>query len=175
MFKWIRFPKSIALLAFLLPWLTVSCSGQPIAKASGVGLAIGSIDTIGMDHAQLNGQSAFNILLVAAIIIIAVGLFVAFRKPFRAAILTLGTSIISLAFIGLAMTRYSKSYLANVMDPEGADPAASTALRLIEVQYEMGFWICILALIAAAVLSFLSLRHDPDQRLTADPAPPAKS
>lgn len=171
MFKWIRVPKSIALLAFLLPWLTVSCSGQPIVKATGIGLALGYFDTIGVDPAQLEGQSAFNILLLAGIVIIAAGLFAAFRKPAKAAVLTLLTSVCGLVFIGLAMTRYSKNYLGNAMDPEGLHPMAGTAMRLIRVDYEVGFWICIAALVSAALLSFLSLRRDPDQSLSVEIPP----
>lgn len=172
MFKWIRVPKSIALLAFLLPWLTVSCSSQPIVKATGVGLALGYFDTIGIKPSQLEGQSTFNLLLILAIITIAAGVLVAFRKPAKAAVLTLCTSVCSLAFIALAMTRYSINYLGSAIDPEGVHPMAATAVRLIRIDYEFGFWITIAALIVAAVLSFLSVRRDPDQRIT-DDAPSA--
>ena len=56
MWKWIKIPKAIALLAFLLPWMTVSCQNQPLAKASGIGLAFGHVTTMG----QASGQSVWS-------------------------------------------------------------------------------------------------------------------
>jgi hypothetical protein len=160
MFKWIRIPKGIALAAFLLPWLTVSCSSQPIIKATGVGLAFGTFDTLGIDPAQLKNQQSANILLIFAMITIAVGLFFAIRKPAKAAVLTLCTSAASLIFIGLSMLRYSKSYLGSALDPEAQHPMAKTAASLIRVEYEYGFWLTILSLVAALILSIAAWRED---------------
>ena len=38
-----RVAKVLAILMFLLPWLVVSCSGSPLAEASGLDLAIGKM------------------------------------------------------------------------------------------------------------------------------------
>ena len=63
MWKWIRIPKGIALLAFLLPWMTVSCSGQKLVEASGFGLAFGRVSAMGRASQASDGAS-MNVWLI---------------------------------------------------------------------------------------------------------------
>ena len=49
LFNIARGAKGIALLCFLLPFVTVSCAGQPLARITGLQLATGSIQPIGQN------------------------------------------------------------------------------------------------------------------------------
>jgi len=64
MWKWIRIPKGIALLAFLLPWMTVSCSDQKLVEASGFGLAFGRVTAMGQASQLVLGTSVAALLLI---------------------------------------------------------------------------------------------------------------
>ena len=107
MWKWIRIPKGIALAAFLLPWMTVSCSNQKIAEASGLGLAFGRITAMGQASQAGNG-AAMNLWLILALLAIAGGLFLLFTRGREAAKLVAGTSAAALLLIIIGTWRYSK-------------------------------------------------------------------
>lgn len=174
MFKWIRIPKGLALASFLFPWLTVSCAGQPLVKATGFGLAFGSFDVTGIDRARVEQLASPNLLLIVAILTIAAGLFFAIRKPAKAAALTLCTSVASLAFIGLSMLRYSKSYVGTALGTEAESIADARTVQMIQVHYELGFWIAILLLVVAAILSFIVMREDRGSSTETAPSTPPR-
>ena len=85
MWKWVKVPKAVALLAFFLPWMTISCSGQPLATATGLGLAIGKVTPAAGPMAGSTGPSGgeMSIWLVLAIVVIAAGLAATFLKPVK--------------------------------------------------------------------------------------------
>ena len=153
MWKWIKIPKGIALAAFLLPWMTVSCQNQPLAKASGIGLAFGSIETIGPPQAE---GAHLNIWLILALVTIATGLYFAVKGDAKAAPLTLATSLAALALIWLGTRSYSLSALADeAAKRRGGDPSAM--LAMIRIDWHLGFYLAMMALLAAAALSWIVL------------------
>lgn len=155
MWKWIRIPKGIALVAFLLPWMTVSCSNQKIAEASGFGLAFGNITTLGQ-AAEAGDGASMNIWLILSLLAIAGGLFLLFTKGREAAKLVLGTSAAALVLIFVGTWRYSKdAILAEAAKGGGGTDMDRAALSLIQINWEIGYWLAILALIAAAVMAWL--------------------
>lgn len=168
MLAWIRIPKGIALLAFFMPWLTVSCSGQPLAKASGIGLAFGKLDIATQIAGQMEKAPPINPLLMVAMLLIIAGLVVLFRKPAKSGLLVVATSVLALAFTGLGMTRYSVGNMHTAIDPDHIDPLARAGSTMLHVQYEIGFWTCILALAISAAMGFVVARQDAEADHVAD-------
>jgi hypothetical protein len=155
MWKWIRIPKGIALLAFLLPWMTVSCSDQKLVEASGFGLAFGRVSAMGQ-AAQASDGASVNIWLILALLAIAGGLFLLFTKGREAAKLVLGTSVAALVLIFVGTYRYSKDAIMAEAAKNGSQGGMDqAALAMIQVNWHFGYWLALLSLIAAAVMAWL--------------------
>ena len=156
MWRWIKVPKAIALLAFLLPWMSVSCSNKQLVSATGYGLTVGKFTS------QLPGNRApsggdWNLLLVIAIAAILAGLIIAFLRRTRAsAALSLATSAIALLFLWLGTSRYTKSaLLEQASKSRGAGDLEQAAASMISVNWHYGFWLAVAALIAAGATAAL--------------------
>lgn len=155
MWKWIRIPKSIALLAFLLPWMTVSCSDQKLVEASGFGLAFGRVSAMGQ-AAEAGDGASLNIWLILALFAIAGGLALLFLKGREAAKLVLGTSVAAIALIFVGTYRYSKDAILAEAAKNGQNGGMDqAALAMIQVNWEIGYWLALLSLIAAAAMAWL--------------------
>ncbi len=155
MWKWIRIPKAVALLAFLLPWMTVSCSGQKLVEASGFGLAFGRVKALGQ-AAEVSDNASLNFWLIVALLAIAGGLVLLFLKGREAAKFVLGTSVAAIALILIGTWRYSKDALVTEAAKNGQDSSMDrAALAMIEVNWEIGYWLALLSLIAAAAMAWL--------------------
>lgn len=155
MWKWIRIPKGIALLAFLLPWMTVSCSGQTLVEASGFGLAFGRVTAMGQ-AAEASDGASLNLWLVLALLAIAGGLVLLFLKGREAAKFVLGTSIGAIALIFIGTWRYSKDAILAEAAKSGQNSGLDeAALAMIRVDWEIGYWLALLSLIAAAAMAWL--------------------
>ncbi|MEZ5655315.1 MAG: hypothetical protein R3E04_05430 [Sphingobium sp.] len=163
MWKWIPVPKGLALAAFLLPWMTVSCSGQTIAKATGFGLAFGQISFLGQ-AAQRTNDTSINIWLILALIAIAGGLYLLLTKEKDKAKHVLGTTVAALVLIFMGTSRYSKSAAMSEASGDGsAYGLDKAALSMIEVSWQFGYWLATIALIVAAVMSWLVLAGKDDE------------
>lgn len=154
MWKWIRIPKGIALVAFLLPWMTISCSEQKIAEATGFGLAFGNVTTMGRAASAGDGAS-MNLLLILALLAIAGGLFLLFTRGREAAKLVLGTSVSALLLIFLGTWRYGKDAIMAEAAKNGGGDLDRAAMAMIEVNWEIGYWLALFALIAAAAMAWI--------------------
>ena len=155
MWKWIRIPKGIALLAFLLPWMTVSCSNQKLVEASGFGLAFGRVTAMGQ-ASQASDGATLNYWLILALLAIAGGLVLLFIKGREAAKLVLGTSVAALVLIFVGTYRYSKDAIMAEAAKNGSNGNMDqAALSMIQVNWEIGYWLALIALIAAAVMAWL--------------------
>ena len=155
MWKWIRIPKGIALLAFLLPWMTVSCSEQKLVEASGFGLAFGRVTAMGQASQASDGAS-MNVWLILALLAIAGGLFLLFTKGREAAKLVLATSVAALLLIIVGTWRYSKDAIMAEAAKNGSQGGMDqAALAMIQVNWHFGYWLALLALIAAAAMAWL--------------------
>jgi phosphoglycerol transferase MdoB-like AlkP superfamily enzyme len=157
MWKWIRVPKGIALLAFLLPWMTVSCSGQKLVEASGFGLAFGRVTAMGQ-AAQASDGASLNIWLILALVAIAGGLALLFLRGREAAKLVLGTSVAAIALIFVGTYRYSKDAILADAAKDGQNSGMDqAAVAMLQVDWEIGYWLALLSLIAAAVMAWLMM------------------
>ncbi|MDF7776239.1 hypothetical protein P1X14_13355 [Sphingomonas sp. AOB5] len=156
MWKWIKIPKGLALVAFVLPWLTVSCSGTKIVGATGFGIAFGRF-TSHLDPSLSNTTA--NPLVMLALIVVAIGFAVAFTQRSRGkAALVIGTSLVATLLIWVGTIRYSKeSLLAEApLRAEAARNDVTAAMAMIQVDWEYGYWLAILALLASAVMAWLT-------------------
>lgn len=172
-----RGAKGIALLCFALPWVTVSCAGQPLARITGVQLATGSVPPIGQNApgmpAAPGGAAATNysvdiFALGAAVLIIAalVVTFVMARR--KAALVATGASAVAAVLIVFdvfvrikgAATAQLRQGAAGGTQPSGTggeferqmQQQAEQMVRSISVDPAIGFWLCVLALAVAIVL-----------------------
>ncbi|MET0309443.1 MAG: hypothetical protein ABW023_12105 [Sphingomonas sp.] len=167
MWKWIKVPKGIALLAFFLPWMTVSCSGNEMISATGFGLAFGKFTTdLPADNALTASGAQTNLLLILALVAIVVGLLLAFlpRGKTSTALLA-ATSIAGIALIWLGTSRYSKSaVLAEAAKHRGrttrlldfASGIDRSAANLIQVHWHPGLYLAVAALVATAIMALIS-------------------
>lgn len=161
MWKWIRIPKGIALAAFLLPWMTVSCSGTKMVTATGFGLTFGQFTSeIPNNNTMGNGGPGSNIWLILAIVAIAIGLFLAFRESTREnarnLIVTSGAAVL-LIFVGTM--RYTKSAMlaqAASQNPSANHSMDQAVMAAIQIDWQFGYWLALLALIAAGVMAWLT-------------------
>jgi hypothetical protein len=168
MWRFVKIPKIIALLAFALPWMTVSCSGTKIAEATGAELVVGKIRPLIADanRAVAEQPTQTNWYLVAAIVLIVIGLIVSFLAK-RYAAVVIGTSIAALIAVFAGTNTYTQKIAAAGARANGGgssmsgnrdmDQMSQMAASMIHVDWQIGYWITMLCLVAAAVLSFLAL------------------
>jgi hypothetical protein len=163
MWRYVKIPKAIALLAFLLPWMTVSCSNNRVAEANGWELVIGRIRPVIAGAADKPQAAHLNYYLAAAVALIVIGLILSLLRR-RLAIAAVATSLGALALIWAGTSQYSSSRLAEAAakgrDSAGMDKVAASMIR---VDWQIGYWIALIALAVAAALAFLAIR-DPDTR-----------
>ena len=166
MWKWIKVPKIGALVAFFMPWLTVSCSGVSVGSATGWQLAFG-----GYSHATSEAASKApssgggNLWLLLAILVIVAGIWISFlrqsKQRSRNLALCSGAALI-LIWIGTA--RYSTSALmaeaARNADNGFSGTIDQATLAMIQFKWESRYWLTVLALIAATVMACITYSED---------------
>jgi len=161
-----RGAKLVALLLFLLPWVTISCAEQTLATMSGIDLATGSVTM----HNPMTGQSERppgnegpDYPVLAAALLIGLALVLSFLlKRGLATLAGMGGAAVAAALI---------SYTVFVRIPEkthAAPPGTGGAnagggmlneqqlAELIRVDVAVGFWLTLGALIAAILLNWLA-------------------
>ena len=174
-----RGAKGIALLAFLLPWVTVSCAGQTLASITGLQLATGSIQPVGnaggMPGAPTGATATPTdyspdiFVLIAAVLIVA-SLVVTFVMPRRRAamIAMIGSAVAAALVIFDVFVRIKGAVMDQVRaGSSGSQPSTGAGgeferqmqqqmeqmTQAISVNPALGFWLCVLALVAAVVLN----------------------
>ena len=157
MWHWIKVPKAVALLAFLLPWMSVSCSNNKLVSATGFGLTMGKFTSELPGRAPSGGD--WNPYLVIAIVAIVAALILAFVRRGRVtAGLSLGTTLGALLFIWLGTSRYTKTaVLEQASKTRGAGVAdmEQAAAAMINVNWHYGYWLAVGALVAAGAMAAL--------------------
>jgi hypothetical protein len=182
LFNIARGAKAIALLCFVLPFVTVSCAGQPLARITGVQLSTGSVPPIGANAPGAPGAPAgggggagqgysLDIFALGAALLIIAGLVVTFMMVRRRAALVamVCSAVAALLLVFDVFVRIkgaaedqirSGSANAGSAGPTGAGAEFEQQMRQqmeqmaqqISVDPAIGFWLCIVALIAAIVL-----------------------
>jgi hypothetical protein len=126
-----RVAKLVALLGFFLPWVLVSCSGEPIGRLTGIELATGGA-----------GQSPHgppNLWVVVSLAAVIAGLVASFLLRGRAAIFAMASA----ALIALVASAIGVSSLG----PSAPAPSQRTAIGQVDLQY--GYFITVAGLLVA--------------------------
>jgi hypothetical protein len=170
-----RIAKLVALLAFFLPWILVSCSGNEIAHGSGWDMMVGHLQPsdqinglqaqFGNEHSQQQmDRPAPEIFAIAAFAVIALGLLASFAMKRRAAAgVMLATSLIG---IGLCFGAFEHIKSAMHEQVEHAERKQHNQLGIdlggsiesaVRFEKQEGFWVTIIALAVAASMSGAAL------------------
>ncbi len=168
MMNWMTFArvgKTVALLAFLMPWLVVSCQGTPIATATGIDLAFGTMKTMG----EQGGQDASpQLWAVLALLLIIGGLIASFTlTPVRKAVMATGgaaAAALVLCIFGMMLTvgegkaKISRQQGGGDAFSNGMQQAAAQGIRF---ETRFGYWLTLLALAGASGSAFMLYRDRP--------------
>ena len=160
-----RIAKILALLLFVLPWVTVSCADQTLVSMTGIDLATGHINMAAnpMGGAAANAPShGGDAFVIIGALLIVLGLVVGFvLKGTRGAIAAAACAAVSAAllaytvFVRIKATAVADSN-ASAGDSNGFNP--QQLADMIHVNVQIGFYLCLAALIAAVVFDLLSAK-----------------
>ena len=158
--------KLLALLLFLLPWVTVSCADQTLVSMSGVDLATGSVTA----HNPLTGETRTppdggkpDLPVLVAALLIAAALVLGFVvSRSQAALVSIATLAAAAALIGYTV-------LVRIPARVHAGAAAEASLGMdrmritdiVRVETAAGFWLTIAVLLAAIVVSWMMQKEAP--------------
>jgi hypothetical protein len=158
-----RIAKICALVGFFLPWALVSCSGQPIASASGLSLAMGDMPFKNPMNGVIEHQhTSPNLFLLLAMVAIVGGLALSFgakeqlqnsKQTARALLIGAGAAAV-LSVLGM-MTLYSGRDQAIAKAQSSNQFAGGVAAGMIQVKTQFGFWVTLVSLAVAAGASGL--------------------
>jgi hypothetical protein len=176
LFNLARGLKGVALLLFMIPWVTVSCGGTELVSMSGYDLATGSISVRNPMTGQVEtppaspggtgGGRGSDIWVLTAAGLIAAGLVLTFVLPraFAALLAALG-SIGAAGLIGYTvLARLPAELREQPMSPPGGGGGSAADMgmnaqqmaAMIKVEPQLGFWLVMAALIGAAVLNMMA-------------------
>ncbi|HEY0311275.1 MAG TPA: zinc ribbon domain-containing protein [Allosphingosinicella sp.] len=156
-----RIAQVVALIGFVLPWITVSCQGRVLAQVSGLDMALGraTVHNPFTGVSQAHSGSPNGAIVVALVMIIA-GLAISFNmaivRTALANIIACATALLLIAYEVLvsagSMVR-SQASTTRVPD-NGVERSIAEAIK---VGTGFGFWLTCLAL-AAAIFFYLRVR-----------------
>lgn len=156
MWHWIKVPKGIALVSFILPWMTVSCSNQKIVEATGFGLAFGKFNVMG-PAANGNHNGGLNLWLIFAILVIGAGINLLFATKKRQPRAVLVCALVALASIYIGTQKYTKENMIEAAAKSGnSNGMDQAAMSMIQVDWQLGYWVAVLSLVAAAGMSLVA-------------------
>jgi len=158
--------KLLALLFFLLPWVTVSCADQTLISMTGLDLATGSVTAhnplTGETRTPPDGAKPDLPVLTAALLIVAalVTGFVLSRSQ---------AALVSITAPAAAAALIAYTVLVRIPARAHAGAAAEASLGvdrmqisdIIRVETAPGFWLTLAALIAAIALHWMAPRDPP--------------
>ena len=148
----------LALLFFFLPWMTISCFGEELVTVSGTDImGITKVDDIPSEIADddygigdaLGSEAA--LLYVAALLVI-VGGSVFFLPERRGSYIRAGIAGVGLlcllAYVFLTLSSAASELGVGIGELEEAG---------LEIGWQIGFWLSLLALVAVIVLQFIPM------------------
>lgn len=147
-----RIAKVVALVGFLLPWVLVSCSGEPVGQLSGIDLATGGLTT--PDSSALRHTHGDpNLWVVVSLAAVLSGLVLSFLARGRPALLGMGAlAVVSLAASGIGVANAGSGAPSDTLRPPPtatAAPAAGSGGGLVQVDLQYGYFITLAGLLVA--------------------------
>ena len=177
MWRWVKVSKSIALLAFFLPWLTVSCSNQKIAQPSGLSLFTGHLSVSNpMTGAVEAVIGPPNFMIIFAATLIAIGLVFAFqsRDNKAAPVVVIGTSLGGMLLVVVSTVTIDGASIADAVSERNGGAASQFARAIIQVEYAYGFWAIVASLAFSAIIAAWLIGEDgPDTGAVGEEFDPA--
>jgi hypothetical protein len=188
-----RVSKLVGLIGFLLPWVTVSCSGNVILEATGLQLMTGDPQPAGMlegaDRSEMDdAEPAIGVILACAAAVVGLGLSFVLKNKQAAgailagAVLTIGLSYFSIENMRSEMTRELNEQQAeaptedNPLFPaEQQRDMARAMANAIRIEEEEGFLLTIGGMGVAGILALIVLagaggaQRKPDEAETPSP------
>jgi hypothetical protein len=163
----------LALLFFLLPWVTVSCAEQTLVSMSGLDLARGSVTM----HNPMTGERAQPPGGEADIPVMVGGLLIALALVLSYVMKGRKGTFASMASLAVAAALIIYTVLFRIPDQVREDAASQGApttpgasgttgldqaqiAEMIRVQTEIGFWLTLAAIIGAIVLAWMVARRE---------------
>lgn len=176
-----RIAKIVALLLFLVPWVTVSCADQTLVSMTGVDLATGKVMMVnpmtGAAERPPGGNAPDMLVIIGALLILlalAAGFVLKRRTGALAAIG--GCALAALVLGYTVLVRIPGEARTGAVSNGGASSQGMSDAQIAEmirVNIEIGFWLVLVALAAAVVLNFLVMKAA-DAPAAVAPAPPAE-
>ncbi len=160
-FNLARGAKLAALLLFLLPWVTVSCAGQPLATISGLDLATGSVTlhnpmTGATEQPRGGGETDLPVLFAA--LLIAASLAASFLLArSKAALAGMAGCALAAALIAYTVfVRLPVRLRESQPDDMKARLGDTPIDEIVRTEVSTGLWLTLAALAAAVVLNWLA-------------------
>src|SRR5579885_1891344 len=155
-----RIAKLVALFGFVLPWVLVSCSGQPLVRLSGLDLATGhvaALDAVVAVRARTHAHP--NLLVALSLALVVAGLAASFLPSARQA----AAAVIAAAAIALATSLAGVLTLQAEVDREiAAQQSGDRSLAgLIRIELQDGYFVTAAGLLAAVAGGALALARRP--------------
>lgn len=142
------------LLCFFLPWVTVSCNNQPVARLSGYQLAAGGEINTGLGSQSFDGDAA--VFMPAGAALLSLGLLIGLTTG-KMSKAVAGIGQLLLAAAGLAVVWLKWDQLSQ-----------NAAANGLEVSAELGLWAAGAGLLALVVAAVLILAEKPPNRYISD-------
>lgn len=153
-----RTAKVLALLFFFLPWLVISCNGQPLVEASGYQLASGTVELPDVAVAPEGQDGAWWAVGAMVVIVLGIGLgFVPKGARFAGRAMA-ATSAVALVLVAGGVTQTvgkMRGEMNEQLDKRGGDEAdqlerqlAQMMGRAVQVEVRSGYWLTLVALAA---------------------------
>jgi len=176
-----RIAKVVALLLFLLPWVTVSCAEQTLITMTGVDLATGRVTMTNpmtgvSESPPGGGKSDMLVLVGAALILLSIAATFVLGRRTGALAAMAGSAAAAAALAYTVLVRVPDSARAGATSGGSAGTQGMSEAQIAEmirVNIEIGFWLVLAALAAAVVLNLLAMRTaDAAAEPAAVPVPP---
>jgi hypothetical protein len=161
--------KLVALLLFLLPWVTVSCADQTLISMSGLDLATGSATA----HNPMTGEATrppgsgeMDLPVVIAALLIAAALVMSFvLRRAQAALASIGALAIAAGLLVYSvLVRLPAKAREGVSEQSGQGMQGidqAQIAEMIRIKTEIGFWLTLAAIVAAIVVTWMTRRSAP--------------
>ena len=150
-----RIAMLVALFGFVLPWVLVSCSGQPLAHLSGLDIATGGATVRNPSSGALQHQQGVPnywivLTLASAIAAVAVSFLL---KARAAAVGVLVASVVALAASAVGVTGVTRSIQDEARRQQSTgspgQPADPSLAGLFRVELQYGYFVTVAGLLAA--------------------------
>jgi hypothetical protein len=161
--RFARVAKIAALICFVLPWITVSCSsGQRLGTLSGLDMSIGHM----VVHNPVTGATqtstvAPNSIVILAAAAIVVGLVLSFAASANAALRQMViTSVAAMAFAALGAEGTISTIESKIRTPDSSG-LSGVAASMFKISLSTGFYLVLGSLSAAIILCLLGFQSRP--------------